>query len=132
MSGSSDMFGNDPSDPSGGDYGTVGSVIGASTGFNSGWSFDILKTPDTATSNAIQSMAPVQQGSGAENDYSRFWQGLIGSVTQTGLAVVAAKNGLVQPVSTTPVATVPPPNPNRGLLLVALGVGVVLFVTRKG
>lgn len=130
MSGSSDMFGNDPMTDDYG-YGSVDSLVGASVGVNSGWAYDTPKTTDTATTNAIQSMAPVQSGSGGANDYSRFWQGLIGSVVNTGVAVVASKNGLVQPGTTTPVVT-PPPNPNRGLLLVALGVGVVLFATRKG
>jgi hypothetical protein len=130
MSGSPD-FGNDPTDYTTAGGGSVQSLLDAATGVNSGWSFDTPKTPDTATTNAIQSMAPVQASASGANDYSRFWQGLIGSVVSTGTAVVAAKNGLVQPVSTTPVAAVPP-NPNRVLLLVALGVGVVLLVTHKG
>lgn len=132
MSGNSDMFGNDPTDYTTAGGGSVQSLIDASTGVNSGWAFDIPKTPDTATVNAIQSMAPVQAGAAAPNDYSRFWQGLVGSVVSTGTAVVAAKNGLVQPASTTPVATTPPPNPNRVLLLVALVVGVVLLVKHEG
>lgn len=132
MSGSSDMFGNDPTDYTTAGGGSVQALIDASTGVNSGWAFDTPKTPDTATTNAIQSMAPVQAGSGAANDYSSFWRGLVGSVVNTGTAIVAQKNGLIQPASTTPVATTPPPNPNRVLLLVALGLGVVFLATRKG
>ena len=132
MSGNSDLYGNDPSDYSTDGGGSVQSLIDASTGVNSGWAFDIPKTPDTATTNAIQSMAPVQASASDANDFSRFWQGLVGSVVTTGVAVVATKNGLVQPATTTPVATAPPPNPNRTLLLVALGIGVVLLVTHKG
>lgn len=131
MSGSTDMLGNDPADPSAG-AGSVQGLVDASTGFNAGWSFDVPKTPDTATTNAIQSMAPVQASDSAPNNYSRFWQGLIGSVVNTGTAVVAARNGLVQPANTTPVATAPPPNPNRGLVLLLLGAVVVLAVTHKG
>jgi hypothetical protein len=130
MSGNPD-FGNDPTDYTTAGGGSVQKLIDASTGVNSGWAFDTPKTPDTATTNAIQSMAPVQAGSGGDNDYSRFWQGLVGSVVNTGVSVVAQRNGLVQPASTMPVATTPPPNPNRLLLLAALGIGAVLLV-RKG
>ncbi len=132
MAGSSDTFGNDPLDYGSYGSGSVQTLVDASSGINSGWAFDIPKTPDTATTNAIQSMAPVQAASTSDNDYSRFWQGLVGSVVNTGVAVVAKQNGLVQPASTTPVATTPPPNPNRGLLLVGLVVVVALVVTHKG
>lgn len=132
MSGSSSTFGNDPLDYGAYGSGSVASLTDASTGFNAGWSFDLPKTPETATTNAVQSMAPVNASADGDNSYSRFWQGLVGSVVNTGVSVVAQRNGLVQPASTTPVATTPPPNPNRTLLLVALAVGVVLLVTHKG
>jgi len=132
MSGSSSTFGNDPLDYGAYGSGSVGTLVDASTGFNAGWSFDIPKTPDTATTNAVQSMAPVDASDSGDNSYSRFWQGLVGSVVNTGVSVVAQRNGLVQPASTTPVATTPPPNPNRGLLLVGLVVVVVLVAAHKG
>ncbi len=133
MSGSSDTFGNDPLDFGTYGAGSVGTLVDSSTGFNSGWAFDVPKTPDTATTNAIQSMAPVQAPNTASgSDFSSFWRGLAGSVINTGVSVIAQRNGLVQPASTTPVATTPPPNPNRVLLLVALGIGVVVLVARKG
>jgi hypothetical protein len=132
MAGNSNLYGNDPVDYTTAGGGSVQGLIDASVGTNSGWAFDVPKTPDTATVNAIQSMAPVKAPNTVSgSDYSSFWRGLVGSVVDTGVAVVVKKNGLVQPASTTPVAVAPPPNPNRVLLLVALGVGAVLLYTHK-
>jgi hypothetical protein len=126
-------FGNDPLDYGSAGNGSVTSLTDASTGFNSGWTFDIPKTPDTATVNAIQSMAPATASNTASgSDFSDFWRGLAGSVVNTGLAVVAKQNGVVQVASNTPAVT-PPPNPNRHLILfVLLGVGAVLLFRHEG
>lgn len=124
------QFGDDGSDQTAPDS-SVGSLVDASTGLNSGWSFDIPKTADTATTNAVTGMAPVTANNTASNsDFAGFWSKLAGSVINTGVAVVAQKNGLVQPGVTTPVP-VPPPNPNGKLLLIAIAVGAVLLLKHK-
>lgn len=133
MAGSTDQFGNDAADYTTDGAGSVQSQIEASLGINSGWSFTQPKSADTATTNAVQSMAPVTASSSAsDSGWSSFWQGTLGSIVKTGTAVVAAKNGVVQPANTTPVVVTPSPNPNRVLLLLALGVGVVLLAQHKG
>lgn len=116
-----------------GDWGSVDSLMGASLSFGTGSTFNVAKTPDTASANAIQSMAPITaDNTASDGQWSGFWQGLIGSVVKTGAGVVAARNGLIQPASTTPIPTPPTPNPNRTLVLLAIAAGVVYLVARKG
>lgn len=116
-----------------GDWGSVDALMSTSLTFGTGSTFDTPKTPDTQSTNAVQSMQPITaDNTASDGQWPAFWQGLIGSVVKTGAGVVAAKNGLIQPGSTTPIPASPTPNPNGTLLLLALGVGVVFLVMRKG
>lgn len=131
MSGSSDLFGNDPTDYSTAGGGSVATLVDSSTGLNSGWSFDIPKTSDTASTNALQSMAPVTAANTSSgSDWSSFWGGIASSIAGKGASVLAQQYG---PSPSTPTTPLPPPpqNPNRTLLLLALVVGAVLLVTHE-
>ena len=128
-SGSNSMFlGLDSDD---GSYGSVGSQVDTSNAFNTGSVFDVAKTPDTATTNAVQSMAPVTtQNTISGSSWDGFWQNVLGGAVKTATQVAAAKNGVVTTSTTLPVVA---PRPAVSPLMLFLGVAVVaLIVTHKG
>jgi len=131
MSGITDFSG----DGSGSD-GTDGSLAlpgytDGSTGIATDSSYLTPKTPDTATTNAIQSMAPVTSANTtSDSGWSSFWQATLGGVIQTAAKVTAVKNG-VQPTTGQPIVARPQTNAN-GLLLIVGVIAVVMLATHKG
>lgn len=129
------LTGDSGADPYADTYGSTTSQVDAATSLGQGWSFDTPKTADTATGNAVQSMAPVTApNTTSGSNSSGFWSaigGALGGAVNTASAVIAKNNGIPQPGSATPVP-VPPPNRSGLVMLLGAGLVVYLLVTHKG
>lgn len=106
---------------------SVGPLFDAATSLGSGSTYYTPKTSDTATTTAVQSMAPVTaQNTSSDSGMSGFWTAL-GKAVNTGVQVIAVKNG----VSTTQTASgsvVAAPTTSLNTMLLLAGIAVVALI----
>lgn len=119
--------------------GAFGNLWDTATTMGSDGSFSVPKTDQTATSNAIQSLAPVTASdSTSGSSWSGFWQGVLGGAVKTGEQMLTAQAGAapVNAPGSSPAAGAAAAASQAGkvppMVLVGAAVLVVYLVARKG
>ena len=104
------------------------SIYDAALNLGSGSTYDFSKTPDTVTSNAIDSMAPTNT-SGGNGAWTDFWRGTASGLIGYAVQRDAQRNGISMAGS--PAASAPHPQTGaqtapipKWFILAAVAAGV--------
>lgn len=116
----------------------LASMFGTALGVNADSSYSTPRTSDTATTDAVQSMQPVDNQTGGA--FSDFWRGAAGALLNYAIVRDAARNGITPTGQAAPVVQMEPiPAQSGGAsssglpggLMLLLAAGVVVFVAVK-